>query len=107
MNHTNFTCDSKNCPNSSIIRGFRYRCGECNNYDLCSDCFNAGIHGNHTFICIRKPSDRNAASSFLVSYAKPPLVGPAAISYNVDSFSSQSKIPSTSSSHGNKRPRYD
>ncbi|ORZ26475.1 hypothetical protein BCR41DRAFT_348372 [Lobosporangium transversale] len=52
--HTNVFCDI--CFNT--IKGIRYKCQDCDNYDLCQNCFclaSKRHHINHTFETIEKP----------------------------------------------------
>jgi hypothetical protein len=51
--HRGITCN--NC-NSSPIRGIRYKCGNCVDYDLCENCESFECHyKTHVFIKIRIP----------------------------------------------------
>jgi len=54
--HEGITCDR--CGEVPI-KGWRYKCNTCPNYDLCPTCNIAGpeLHamGNHQFLEIRKP----------------------------------------------------
>merc|ERR1711944_7741 len=49
--HFGVTCDS--CDGS--IRGFRYKCMVCPDYDLCGSCESKGIHPGHNMIRIASP----------------------------------------------------
>ncbi|KAF9925858.1 hypothetical protein FBU30_004446 [Linnemannia zychae] len=52
--HLNVLCDV--CMNT--IKGIRYKCQECDNYDLCQECHPHATdryHPNHTFTAIEKP----------------------------------------------------
>ena len=40
-----------------IVRGIRYNCTVCPNYDLCSGCKRKGIHNGHPMKEIHGPSD--------------------------------------------------
>lgn len=43
---------------NSTIWGERYKCQDCPDYDLCSNCFKSSSHRlAHTFVCISDPSD--------------------------------------------------
>lgn len=57
----NASCD--NC-NKRII-GIRYRCDECNDYDLCENCFSnqSKIHPIHAFLAIQNSSDYHRKNS--------------------------------------------
>ncbi|ODN00581.1 E3 ubiquitin-protein ligase Siah1 [Orchesella cincta] len=35
------------------VRGMRHKCMECQNFDLCSRCFDKGTHSHHVFMLIR------------------------------------------------------
>lgn len=50
--HRNITCDKcDKCP----IQGKRYKCAECNNYDLCEYCYTRDMcHKSHLFLMIEK-----------------------------------------------------
>ncbi|XP_043500916.1 sequestosome-1-like, partial [Polistes fuscatus] len=50
--HHNILCDG--C--SKDVKGFRYKCIECPNYNLCFDCESKGVHLEHCMIRIAKPS---------------------------------------------------
>lgn len=45
--HVTTRCDG--CSIKPII-GFRYKCIECHNYDLCSECQTKNVHSQHIFI---------------------------------------------------------
>lgn len=50
--HPGIVCDG--CD--MIIKGIRYKCMVCFDYDLCSSCEGKGLHPDgHDFICIKKP----------------------------------------------------
>ena len=49
--HPGVTCDG--CDIAVV--GYRYKCLECHDYDLCSPCHNKGAHADHDMVCIRKP----------------------------------------------------
>ena len=52
--HKNIKCN--NCNNNCDIKGVRYKCSKCDNYNLCSKCEALNIHDfNHIFIKIRIP----------------------------------------------------
>lgn len=53
--HYNIICDG--C-NMSPIKGIRYKCKECKDYDLCEACKAKGIHKEHTFMTITEPAPR-------------------------------------------------
>ncbi len=49
--HEGVTCDS--CE--SDVRGFRYKCAICPDYDLCGDCEARGVHPGHNMVRISSP----------------------------------------------------
>lgn len=49
--HKGYTCD--NCE-TSPIKGIRYKCSQCPDFDLCQACESKGAHSHHTFLKIRK-----------------------------------------------------
>lgn len=51
--HAGVQCDGCDCE----IRGYRYKCIECPDYDLCFSCEMKKIHGDHMMIRIVKPLD--------------------------------------------------
>ncbi|KAF9126716.1 hypothetical protein BGW39_006433 [Mortierella sp. 14UC] len=63
--HTNVYCDI--CLNT--IRGIRWKCQDCDNFDLCQGCHGlAGLrHPRHTFRAIEKPEEDTSHSSLLPS----------------------------------------
>jgi len=48
--HTGVRCDG--C-NAEPIRGVRYKCSVCSNYDLCQQCETKNVHPEHPFLKIR------------------------------------------------------
>ena len=50
--HDKFICDG--CD-MTPIKGIRYMCSVCSNYDLCEKCERNGVHCGHAFLKIRKP----------------------------------------------------
>jgi hypothetical protein len=36
------------------IRGIRYMCSVCGDYDLCENCEQAGVHAHHPMLKVRK-----------------------------------------------------
>jgi len=38
------------------IKGLRYKCSTCPDYDLCESCMNKKVHSEHTFTTLSKPS---------------------------------------------------
>lgn len=51
--HENTKCDG--CD-MFPLKGIRYRCKQCSDFDLCSDCFvRKGLHDRHEFSAYRKP----------------------------------------------------
>lgn len=58
--HSNIFCIW--CKNSSYIRGDRYKCLECENFDLCAKCFERRVElgphkSGHTFAHFRLPNE--------------------------------------------------
>ncbi|KAJ9576608.1 hypothetical protein L9F63_025495, partial [Diploptera punctata] len=53
MDHRGVSCDG--C--SVRIRGFRYKCIQCRDYDLCCDCEGKGVHGSHFMIRMPLPTN--------------------------------------------------
>ncbi|XP_071786830.1 sequestosome-1-like [Asterias amurensis] len=49
--HPGVVCDGCNSP----IRGPRFKCIECPDYDLCKRCESKGLHEEHQFVKFRKP----------------------------------------------------
>lgn len=37
------------------IKGIRYMCSVCSNYDICENCERTGVHAGHAMLKIRKP----------------------------------------------------
>ncbi|CAH1779269.1 unnamed protein product [Owenia fusiformis] len=56
--HPGVTCDG--CMHD--IYGKRYKCAECENYDLCSVCEGVGLHENHKFLVIDRPDARGSTA---------------------------------------------
>ena len=52
VHHRGVSCDG--C--SVGIRGFRYKCIQCRDYDLCGDCEGRGIHSSHFMIRMPVPT---------------------------------------------------
>ena len=50
--HENFVCDG--CG-MTPIKGIRYMCSVCPNYDICENCERDGVHAGHCLLKIRKP----------------------------------------------------
>lgn len=48
------------------IIGCRYKCTQCEDYDLCEKCEQKGVHSHHTFLKIRKP--HHAPAQFTCKY---------------------------------------
>jgi tRNA G26 N,N-dimethylase Trm1 len=42
-----YYCDE--CITKDPIRGLRYHCKECEDYDLCESCYLGGVHTDHAF----------------------------------------------------------
>jgi len=55
--HEKFICDICECD---PIKGIRYMCSVCPNFDLCSVCEAKGAHSEHALLKIRKPSQAPA-----------------------------------------------
>lgn len=49
--HQGVTCDGCN----GEVRGIRYKCTVCPDYDLCSQCKSTGLHGEHEMMAIERP----------------------------------------------------
>eukprot|EP00088_Acartia_fossae_P003842 TRINITY_DN1164_c0_g1_i5.p1 TRINITY_DN1164_c0_g1~~TRINITY_DN1164_c0_g1_i5.p1 ORF type:complete len:614 (+),score=244.12 TRINITY_DN1164_c0_g1_i5:96-1844(+) len=49
--HEGVTCDG--CQ--GVVRGFRYKCMACPDYDLCAQCEQNGVHAEHNMIRMVKP----------------------------------------------------
>lgn len=62
--HPNITCD--NCEKE--VRGIRYKCSNCLDYDLCSDCEKLpNVHDEeHSFIKMKKPAVRKPLKDIFV-----------------------------------------
>jgi len=52
--HPNITCDG--CDEQ--VCGYRYKCLECRDFDLCARCEMAGLHSEHLMMRIPSPSRR-------------------------------------------------
>ncbi|KAF9162476.1 hypothetical protein DFQ26_003530 [Actinomortierella ambigua] len=65
--HKNVYCDV--CLNT--IRGTRFKCLDCNNYDLCQTCIASAdkLHPNHTFGAIKKPNGAIQSSVVVVDHS--------------------------------------
>ncbi|KAK3822109.1 MAG: hypothetical protein JOS17DRAFT_720982 [Linnemannia elongata] len=64
--HSNVLCDV--CMDT--IKGIRYKCRDCDNYDLCQACHPLAAeryHPNHTFTAIEKPLGSSSRSSVTVN----------------------------------------
>lgn len=64
--HPGVQCDGCDCE----IRGYRYKCIECPDFDLCFSCEMKKIHGDHMMIRIVKPLDRPFNRHFLKAMMK-------------------------------------
>jgi len=64
--HSGVQCDGCDCE----IRGHRYKCIECPDYDLCFSCEMKKLHGEHMMIRIVKPLDRPFNRHFLKAMMK-------------------------------------
>jgi len=49
--HAGVTCDG--CEGE--VRGIRYRCLVCDDYDLCGSCKATGMHGDHEMLTMEHP----------------------------------------------------
>ena len=59
--HHGVTCDG--CEGS--VRGIRYKCKTCEDYDLCSRCYKHGIHSQHRMHKIEQPLDEGKVLSIM------------------------------------------
>jgi len=59
----NIVCDG--C-NMSPIKGIRFMCSVCSNFDLCEDCERAGVHAQHPMLKVRK--SEHAPSKLVCQY---------------------------------------
>lgn len=64
--HSGVQCDG--CDGD--IRGYRYKCIECPDFDLCFSCEMKKIHGDHMMVRIVKPLDRPFNRHFLKAMMK-------------------------------------
>ncbi|XP_078048460.1 refractory to sigma P [Augochlora pura] len=66
--HSHVVCD--NCDQTIV--GFRYKCIQCNDFDLCMQCEKSGLHGNHWMIRILKPVSeyQNLILDFIIKAIK-------------------------------------
>jgi len=58
--HYGVRCDGCNCE---PIRGVRYKCSVCSNYDLCQQCETKNVHSEHSFLKIRDSETASEAGS--------------------------------------------
>ncbi|KAF9132482.1 hypothetical protein BG015_003702 [Linnemannia schmuckeri] len=73
--HSNVLCDV--CMDT--IKGIRYKCQDCDNYDLCQACHLLAAeryHPKHTFTAIEKPLGSSSRSSVTVNPCPRPEVKP-------------------------------
>jgi len=54
VEHHRYICDGCECNG---IKGIRYKCSVCPDYDLCENCEGNGIHAEHPMLKIRDPKD--------------------------------------------------
>ncbi|KAK3879280.1 hypothetical protein Pcinc_016140 [Petrolisthes cinctipes] len=66
--HPGITCDG--CEGE--VRGFRYRCVSCPDYDLCGACETRGLHPEHKMMRLPKPHARGDPSFFWRENEGPP-----------------------------------
>jgi len=59
--HPRITCDGCQGP----VHGFRYKCLECPDYDLCHKCESQVTHPQHTMLRMPKPMDAHHAFPFM------------------------------------------
>jgi len=52
VEHTRVECDGCSC---APIKGIRYKCSVCHDYDLCEVCEAKGTHPEHPMVKIRQP----------------------------------------------------
>jgi len=62
--HGSVICD--HC-NQQGIRGIRYKCAICADYDLCAPCEGQRVHDEHPMIRIADPSDRSWLPAFMAT----------------------------------------
>ncbi|KAL6055222.1 Next to BRCA1 gene 1 protein [Balamuthia mandrillaris] len=75
VQHIGITCDNcGQCP----IRGNRFKCGNCDDFDLCEACeANHNHRGDHLFIKIRRPLPSNPPrGALLPDLYQPPRPAP-------------------------------
>jgi len=58
--HTGVRCDGCDCE---PIRGIRFKCSVCANYDLCQKCEAKNVHPEHSFLKIREAERSSEAES--------------------------------------------
>lgn len=58
--HPHVTCDGCEGP----VRGIRYKCQVCPDYDLCPGCKSTGLHAEHQMTAMEKPVTRPFCSAF-------------------------------------------
>ena len=65
ITHENYACDS--CG-MNPIKGARYHCEICSDYDLCKKCYFSDIKKshNHSFICINKPQNEEKKEKIII-----------------------------------------
>ena len=62
--HTKIQCDGCEKP----VRGDRFKCVVCSDYDLCHQCQCRGVHSEHDMLCIRTPGSRTPVSQSPVCF---------------------------------------
>lgn len=77
--HEQYACDG--CE-VKPIKGVRYMCSVCGDYDLCQNCEKSGVHNHHTMLKIRHP--RQAPHKLVCQYGNGLVKAAAAAMNNMD-----------------------